>query len=299
MNWTRLFVLIAVWPLFFLTRLNAQALPANAHTLLWKIDGKGLTQTSYILVNTTNTCETNIVLSEKVATALPKVGAIVFETAATNRAKEKPFLASAQCGPDDSYSAKKMLSPFIYLGLKEKAAEIGLSENFLSQYNLFFVKNRLEASCITCDLSRVVRLEDVLRDSAKKIGIPVTELLTIDEFFGIYHHYPQAFWDKSITWLLDHPERVTDALNSKAGAYRSEDLATLKTIIARDGYYGIRYNFQDQESARSGLLTTRIEKQIAATSALIVLDASEVANEPTSVFTALTTAGYTLTPVLQ
>ena len=279
-------------------RLFGQAPYPDVRTLVWKIGGKGLSQESYIYVNTTNTCETSIVLNSKLTSALSKVRSIVFETAATNRANEKAYLVSA-LAIGDSYTAKQMLSPFVYQNLKEKAAEIGLGEGFLNQYNIFFVKTKLEASCITCDLSRVVRLEDVLRDTARKLGVPVTELLTIDEFFDLYSHYSKAFWDKSITWLLDHPENVSDALNKKASAYRNEDLAGLKKVISRDGYYGLRYTFPEQDSTRSALLTTRIENKIAATPTLIIIDASEIANDRTSVFAALTTAGYTLTPVLE
>ena len=296
MNLKRLFAYTLPFLLF--SRLNAQALPANAHTLLWKISGRGLKQESYVFVNTTNTCEKSIALDAKLTTTLTKVKTIVFEAAATNRAKEKTFLAASLAVGDD-YTAKQMLSPFVYQNLKEKATEIGLSENFLNQHNLFFVKVKLETACISCDLSGVVRFEDVVRDTARKLGLPVTELLTIDEFFDMYRHYPKAFWDKSISYLLDHPESVTDAINKKAAAYKAGDFAGLKTAVGRDEYYGIRYNFPDQESARSALLTRRIEKQIAATSTLIVLDAGEIANDTTSVFTALTAAGYTLTPVFE
>jgi uncharacterized protein YbaP (TraB family) len=285
-------------PFFFVARLCGQAEPADAHTLLWKISGKGLTQDSYILISTTNSCETRISLEGKIATVLSKVKSIVFEAAATNRTKEKAFLAASLAIGSD-YTAKQMLSPSVYLDLKEKAGEIGLSEAFLDEHNIFFVKVKLETACISCDLSGVVRFEDVVRDTARKLGLPVTELLTMDEFFEMYHHYPKAFWDKSITYLLDHPERVTDAIDKKAAAYKAGDLAGLKSAVAHDEYYGIRYKFPDQESTRCALLTSRIEKQIAQMPALIVLDVSEVANDPTSVFTTLSTDGYILTPVPQ
>lgn len=285
-------------PLFFFARLCGQTVPADAHTLLWKISGKGLTRDSYILVNTTNTCERKIVLEAPVVGALSKVKAIVFEAAVTNRAKEKDFLAASIAIGDD-YTAKQLLSPFVYLNLKEKAQEIGISEPWLNQHNLFFVKVKLETSCISCDLSGVIRFEDVVRDTAKKLGIPVTELLNIDEFFDIYHRYPRAFWDKSISYLLDHPERVTDAINRKAAAYKADDFTGLKAAFARDDYYSIRYKFPEQESSRSALLSSRIEKQIVQAPALIVLDVSEIANDPTSVFKALVGDGYSLTPVME
>ena len=295
MNLKRLFA----WtlPFFVFSRLLGQTLPTEAHTLLWKISGKGLTQESYVLINTTNTCETKVSLDGKISTALSQVKSIVFEAAATNRANEKAFLAATLTDGDD-YTAKQILSPFIYQNLKEKAAGIGLKESFLRQHNLFFVKVKLEASCITCDLSRVVRFEDVVRDTARKLGLPVTELLTIDEFFDMYRHYPKAFWDKSISYLLDHPERLTDAINKKAAAYKADDFTGLKAAVGRDEYYGIRYEFPDQESSRATLLTTRIEKQISQTPALVILDVSEIANDSTSVFTRLTNDGYTLTPVM-
>ncbi|HEV2480663.1 MAG TPA: TraB/GumN family protein [Puia sp.] len=285
-------------PLFFVAHLCGQTLPADAHSLLWKISGKGLPQESYIFINTSNTCETRITLDGKIATVLSKVKSIAFEAAATNRAKEKAFLAASLAISGD-YTAGQMLSPFVYFNLKEKAREIGLSEGFLNQHNIFFVKLKLETACISCDLSRVVRWEDVVRDTARKLGLPVTELLGMEEFFDMYHHYPKAFWDKSITYLLDHPENVTDAINKKAAAYRAGDLAALRSAVARDEYYGIRYKFPDQEAARCALLTSRIEKQINQGPVLIVLDVSEISSDPTSVFTALTTDGYALTQVLQ
>ena len=296
MNLKRLFAWIL--SILFFSRLLGQTPSANAHTLLWKLSGKALTQESYILINTTNTCETRVSLNGKIATALSDVKSIVFETAATNRANEKVFLQATQAGGDD-YTARQMLSPFIYQNLKEKASEIGLNESFLRQHILFFVKIKLEASCITCDLSKVVRFEDVVRDTARKLRLPVTELLTIDEFFDMYRHYPKAFWDKSISYLLEHPERLTDAINKKAAAYKADDFAGLKTAVAKDEYYGIRYQFPEQESSRAALLSTRIEKQIAATPTLIVLDVSEIANDSTSVFTLLTNDSYILTPVIE
>jgi len=296
MNLKRLFA----WtlPLFFVAHLCGQTLPADAHSLLWKIDGKDVPQESYIFINTSNTCETHISLDGKLANVLSKVRSITFEAAATNRSREKDFLAaSLSIGSD--YTAKQMLSPFVYQRLNEKAREIGLSEGFLNQHNIFFVKVKLETSCITCDLSRVIRLEDVVRDTARKLGLPVTELLGMEEFFEMYHHYPKAFWDKTIAYLLEHPENVTDAINKKAAAYKAGDLAALRSAVARDEYYGIRYKFPEQEASRCALLTSRIEKQITRTPTLIVLDVSEVADDPTSVFTALATDGYTLTPVTQ
>jgi uncharacterized protein YbaP (TraB family) len=296
MNLKRLFAWIL--PFFFVAHLCGQPLPADAHSLLWKISGKGLPRESYIYINTSNTCETRVTLDVKTAAVLSKVKSIVFEAAATNRAKEKAFLAASLAISGD-YTAEKMLSPFVYLNLKEKAREIGLSEGFLNQYNIFFVKLKLETACLSCDLSHVVRWEDVVRDTARKLGLPVTELLDMDEFFDMYHHYPRAFWDKSITYLLDHPENLTDAINKKAAAYRSGDLSALRSILARDEYYSIRYKFPEQEAARCALLTSRIEKQITQGPALIVLDVSEIANDPTSVFTALTADGYALSPVTE
>jgi hypothetical protein len=285
-------------PLFFFARLCGQTMPADAHSLLWKLSGKGLTQDSYIFVNTTNTCEKKIVLDGQIAMALSKVKAIVFEAAATNRAKEKDFLAASVAIGDD-YSAKQMLSPFVYLSLKTKAQEIGISEAWLGQHNLFFVKVKLETACISCDLSGVIRFEDVVRDTARKLGVPVTELLNIDEFFDMYHHYPRAFWDRSIAYLIDHPDRVTDAINKKAAAYKAGDFTALKSAFSRDDYYNIRYQFPGQESSRCALLSSRIEKQINDAPTFIVLDVSEIANEPTSVFKTLTADGYTLTPVME
>lgn len=285
-------------PLFFVAHLCGQTLPADAHSLLWKISGKGLPQDSYVFFNTSNTCETKISLDMRIATAISRVKSIVFEAAATNRAKEKDFLAASLAIGGD-YSASQMLSPQVYFNLKEKAPEIGLSEEFLNRYNIFFVKVKLETACITCDLSHVVRLEDVIRDTARKLGLPVTELLGMDEFFEMYHHYPKAFWDKSITYLLDHPENVTDAINKKAAAYRSGDLAALRSVLARDEYYGIRYKFPEQEAARCALLTSRIEKQITRAPSLIVLDVSEISGDSATVFATLTSDGYTLTPIIR
>ncbi len=294
MNLKRLFA----WtlPLFFVAHLCGQTLPADAHSLLWKIDGKDVPQESYIFINTSNTCETHISLDGKLANVLSKVRSITFEAAATNRSREKDFLAASLAIGSD-YTAKQMLSPFVYQSLKEKAQEIGLSEGFLNQHNIFFVKVKLETSCITCDLSRVIRLEDVIRDTARRLGLPVTELLGMEEFFEMYHHYPKAFWDKTIAYLLEHPENVTDAINKKAAAYKAGDLAALRSAVAHDDYYGIRYKFPEQETSRCALLTSRIEKQITRTPTLIVLDVSELAYDPTSVFKALATDGYTLTPV--
>jgi len=296
MNPKRLFA----WtlPLFFVAHLCGQTLPADAHSLLWKINGKDAPQQSYIFINTSNTCETHISLDRKLANVISKVRSIVFEAAATNRSREKDFLAASLAIGGD-YTAKQMLSPIVYQSLTEKAQEIGLSEGFLNQHNIFFVKVKLETACITCDLSHVVRLEDVIRDTARKLGLPVTELLGMDEFFEMYHHYPRAFWDKTIAYLLDHPENVTDAISKKAAAYKAGDLAALRSAVAHDEYYGIRYKFPEQEAARCALLASRIEKQITGSPALFVLDVSEIADDTTSVFRALSTDGYTLTPVLE
>src|SRR5579871_863322 len=71
-----------------LSALRAQTSP-SAQTLLWKISGKGLSQDSYFLITTSNTCEAKVILGDKLKTALGKVKKIVMETGATNRANEE------------------------------------------------------------------------------------------------------------------------------------------------------------------------------------------------------------------
>ena len=286
--------------LMFVSVLGLSALRAQtgggAQTLLWKISGKGLTQESYFLITTSNTCEAKVVFSDKLKAALGKVKQIVMESGATNRANESKT-QQLILAKNDNQASKNVLSAAVYKQLLQKAEDMGISELYLNQYTTFFISNRLMVQDIECSLPAVDRMEDELREYAKKNSLPVGELLSIEETYALYDVYPNQFWERNISFLLNTPDKVKSSLNIKAGFYKQENWAGLKQIFIRSDFFSIRYAFSSNETSRMLLLFGRIEKVIKDQPSMITLDASEVANDATSIFTLLTNSGYTLTPV--
>lgn len=269
---------------------------ATDQTLLWKIDGNGLSQASFFLITTSITCEAKVAISDKIGAALRKVKAIRIETGATSKdngaALQRLFRLH-----NAGQSASKMLSPGVHAQLAQKAKDMGVDEIYLDQYTLFYIYTRLLGLCADCALHSVDRIEDELRDYGKKNNVPVGELLSTEEAIGLYNGYPGAYWNKTISYLLDNSDKVRGMLNAKAVFYKQENYAGLKEVCDGPAFAGARFAFTANETSRMLLLFTRIEETIKAQPTMMTIDASEVANDPTSIFTLLKDAGYSVTPV--
>lgn len=270
---------------------------AAAQTLLWKISGHGLAQESYMLITTNNTCEDKVVISNKIRTVLEKVKAVMTETGATNPANNEKAQKLWEL-KNDNQSARNVLSPELYGQLKQKAEEMGVDELYLNQYTLFYLNLRLTLLAMDCKLPKSDRIEDEIRDYCKKNNLPMGELLSTEELYALYDDYPKAYWERSISLLLRNPDKVRQNFDVKAAFYKQENFPGLQQVCAKGEYFGIRFAFTTKETTRMLLLFTRTEKAIKDQPVLITMDASEVANDNTSLFALLSNAGYTISPVL-
>lgn len=276
---------------------NAQSINDNGN-LLWKVSGKGILQDSYILLSTTSTCETKIVLNKRIKLIVNKVKQIVFETGATNianEAKAKDLIALESEGQ----SAKKILTPKVYLQLLQKAEDLGINEVHLNEVSLWEISIRLNNMINVCGVSNPDRIEDALRYYANKNHTQIKELVSIEEYYQILDKYPASYMELTIDCLLNKPDSVKADIEAKAGFYKQENYAGIKQTLINSSVFKIRYSFTDIEMYRMHLLLQRIEDTIKSQPSLLLLDAADIANQKSSIFTLLKEAGYQIEPVLK
>ncbi len=283
--------------IMFLNVINAQVIN-NSAGLLWKLSNKGVAQDSYILLSTYSTCETKILLNDRIKLVLNSIKQIVFETGASNKANEakaKKLIALKS----DAQSAKEILTPALYIQLKQKAEDLGLNELYLNEVSLWEITGRLYTMLNPCDVTTPDRIEDVLRYYANKNHVSIKELITIEEQYKIYDKYPNLYMEKSISCLLNKSENVKASIEAKANYYKQENYAGITQTLMNSEFFSIRYSFTDIEMYRMRLLLQRIEDSIKGQPSLILLDTFDIANPKSSIFTLLKDAGYKIEPVIK
>lgn len=270
---------------------------ADVQTLLWRMSGKGLQQESYILLTTTKTCESHIVLNERVINVLNKVKLIAPETGLNSKAYSGAA-EKANGLKNDNQSAEKMLSKNTYGKLVTVAEEEGIPEIYLNQYKLWYIYMFLMTKTYQCSVPNVEKIDDVIRTYGSKHNIPVKELLTIDETLSsLYDQYPSSYWESTIGYIVNNKNRVITDVDAKAVFYKQENFTGLKKLLISSGLFKPRYVAVEAETSRIHLIMSRIERVIKNQSTLVTLDLVDIGSDSTSIFNQLTKSGYTISPV--
>ncbi len=289
-------VITSVFIMFF-SMTKAQS-PADTQTLLWKINGKGLQQESYILLTTTKTCESKIKLNDKVLNILNKVKLIALETGLNSKAYAGVAEEFNEL-KNNNQSAKKTLSKNTYEKLITVAEDEGVSEIYLNQYKLWYIYMFLMTKTYQCNVPNVEKIDDVIRNYGTKHNIPVKELLSIDETLNtFYDEFPNSYWENIISYIVNDKNRVITDIDAKTGFYKQENIIGLKKLLTSSGLFKPRYVATDVEMFRIRLLMSRVENTIKTQSTLITLDVVDIGNDSTSIFNLLSKSGYTISPVI-
>jgi uncharacterized protein len=281
--------------LFILTNVVAQN-GKNDNSLLWKISGNGLKADSYILLTTTNLCK-NTPLNNKVLTALSNVKYVCYEQGSKDP-KNKPKLQALGMVSNDKQTAKNNLSDAVYNSLVDRATEAGLDENMVNMIRpVFLLSTITNKTIVECNTSSVKVFEDYIREYANKKAIKQGELYGLDECTKLFDNYDKAFWDKSVSFLLNSSGKMLADIEAKESFYIQENMSGLKSLYSTNGFLNARYSYLEIETSKMKLGSSRIDAIVKNQPTLFLIDINSVANPKTSLFTFLNKLGYELSPV--
>jgi uncharacterized protein len=281
--------------LFFVADITAQT-NKSAQSLIWKISGNGLKDDSYILFTTTNLCK-DTPLNSKILGALNKVKYVCYENGSKDPLK-KAEMQKMGLLSNEKQSIKNNLSNATYAKLVDKATDVGIDEDFLNTYKPFalmgiIIKNTI----LECNTPSNKNYEFFVRDYANKKAIKQGELFGLPEFTGLSDLYDKAYWERCTAFLLDNPAKMLTDIENKEALYHQENFNGLKSIYNANVFINTKYLYNEIETKKMTLASSRINTIIKNQASLFLLDLNYVANSKTSLFTFLTKMGYEVTPV--
>lgn len=278
-------------------KVSKKKAPANAeNTLLWKIDGNGLTRPSYLFGTIHMICKDDALLSDSMKAAIAACDAVYFEMDLDNIFEMMTGLNKLKMRGDTTL--KDLLEPEAYLRVKtffEKKSTL-LPFSILETYKPIMASSLLSEEEMPCD--GAVSMEQLIMLEAKKKGKKIKGLETMSEQSGFLDSIPYKYQAAELLKYVDsaatgdNDNALMDALFA---AYREQDLNKLESLMV-DGEAGMNQYADILLYKRNARWANMLKTLMGGKMLLIAVGAGHLPGEK-GVISLLRKAGYSVTPV--
>lgn len=173
------------------SNMKAQEFDQKSNSLMWKIDGKNLKESSYLVFTTANLCEQVPTLIKKLSGVSKGIKVYYTETGINNpkygNESQKYAFIKGQEEP-----LRKLLQAKSYLKIKSKLAKLNIDEKLINQFKPVMVLNIL-SKFSTPECNNPNYTEELFRALADQHGYEIDELFSIPEAFNILDSYGTDF----------------------------------------------------------------------------------------------------------
>ena len=269
---------------------NAQKL---ANSTLWKIEGNGLTEASYLFGTMHLTCDAN--LDDRVLNALENTDQLVLELDMDDPQMQANMMGGMMM--NDGITASDLISEEDYKLLDEfltKELGMGLSAG-MNQMKPFFIQASLYPKLVDCSLES---FEMELMNVTNSQGEETHGLETVEEQLKVFDNIPYRDQIEDLVKMaknnMDYDKKT---MAKMMDMYESENIEGMLDMM-NDDYYSSVSNHQDLLlSKRNKNWIEKIESYAKKTPTFFGVGAGHLAGKD-GVILLLRAKGYTVTPVL-
>lgn len=270
---------------------------ADENTLLWKITGNGLKQSSYLFGTIHMLCTDDAILSDSLKNIIRRSDQVYLEVDMDNLFEMLGMIKQMKMRDDTTWS--DLLSETDYDKAKNyfKNKNSLLPFSTLETFKPFLAASLLMESGMTCESS--VPMEQVIMDEAKKHKKKIQGLETMASQMAIFDQIPYKTQAEQLIEFIDKTGNDDSAaskeFNELVEAYKSQDLKKLEEITLKTDM-GLASFSDILLFNRNRNWVTKLKTLLAEKSLLIAVGAGHLPGEK-GVINLLRKAGYTVTPI--
>ncbi len=278
-----------------LLALTFGALRAQAPTessLLWKIEGKNLTQPSYLFGTIHLICPSDFVLTDTLKSCLQETEQLTLEIDMDDPGMMMAMMKSMSMREDKQL--KDLLDAKDYDRLNAYFKDsVGMSIAPFERAKPFMLMSVLLNRVLTCQPQSY---EMSLMGLAKKQKSEVVGLETVEEQMAVFDSIPYTDQARMLVTLMDSLPQAQKEFGEMVEVYKKQDLTGLYNLTLESDF--------EMENQQEVLLTNRnkrwipiIEKQVAEKPTFVAVGAAHLGGEQ-GVIALLRRQGYSVVPVL-
>lgn len=269
--------------------------PVLNNTLLWRISGKNSVKPSYLFGTMHLLCADDIQLSDSLIKAIGKADNVYLELdmdnlfemmSAMTKMKMRNDTTLADLLPKDDYEKVKTY-------FKDNSGFIPFSmlETFKPLLAASMIMEQQAGQC-----ANMISMEQLVMQEAKKNGVGIKGMETMDYQLGIFDSIPYSFQAKQLVKMVEgNAKDSSDEMQELTDAYRNQQLDKMEELTKKEDM-GIQ-NFTDLLLYnRNAAWAKKIEGMVSEKSLVIAVGAGHLPGER-GVINLLRKAGYKVEPV--
>ena len=279
--------------LLSLTLSTVRAQAPSEPSLLWKIEGKNLSQPSYLYGTIHLICPSDFVLSDTLKGCLQQTEQLTLEIDMDDPGMMMAMMKSMAMR--EGKQLKDLLDAKDYGRLNAYFKDsVGMSIAPFERAKPFMLMSVLLNRVLTCQPQSY---EMSLMGLAKKQKAEVVGLETVEEQMAVFDSIPYTDQAKMLITLMDSLPHARQEFGKMVELYKKQDLAGLYNLTLESDF--------EMENQQEVLLTDRnkrwiplIQKQIAEKPTFVAVGAAHLGGEE-GVIALLRKEGYSVVPILK
>ncbi|MBS1605131.1 MAG: TraB/GumN family protein [Bacteroidetes bacterium] len=264
-----------------------------AHTLLWRISGKGITRPSYLYGTMHVLCADDAVLSDSLKAVIARCDELYFEI---NLSDMAGMLSSMKyMRMNDSKRLSDLLKPDDYARVKDYFAKHAslLPFGMLERFKPMLISGLIEQQGMDCQTSDGMEL--MIMKEGHPYHKPVKGLETAEFQAGLFDSIPYELQAKELLNYIDSADENNKMMRELVTLYKNQDLEGIDKLSQKDdngisGYMDMLLYNRNRKWARE------LDSVLTKRSLLIAVGAAHLPGV-NGVIELLRREGYTVEPV--
>jgi uncharacterized protein YbaP (TraB family) len=267
--------------------------PPVAHTLLWRISGKGITRPSYLYGTMHVLCADDAVLSDSLKAVIAHCDELYFEI---NLSDMAGMLASMKyMRMNDSKRLSDLLKPDDYAKVRDYFAKHAslLPFGMLERFKPMLISGLIEQQGMDCQTSDGMEL--MIMKEGRPYHKPVKGLETAEFQAGLFDSIPYELQAKELVNYIDSADENSKMMRDLVTLYKNQDLEGIDKLSQKDdngisGYMDMLLYNRNRKWAKE------LDSVLTKRSVLIAVGAAHLPGA-NGVIELLRREGYTVEPV--
>ncbi len=270
--------------------------PAATSSLLWKVEGNGLTKPSWLFGTIHMLCKDDAVLSDNMRQVISECDVVYMEMDLDNIFEMMGAMSKMKMTGDTTL--RDLLSENDYKKVKSyfEAKTTMLPFSVLETYKPMMASSLLSEGEMPCE--GAISMEQVIMGAAKEKGKKIKGLETMAQQAGFLDSIPYKYQAAELVKYIDSADSEkgeNQLMNQLFDAYRNQDLKKLEELML-DGDAGMSSFADILLYRRNANWVFKLKTLMADRSLLVAVGAGHLPGEK-GVINLLRKAGYTVTPV--
>jgi len=265
----------------------------SAHTLLWKISGKGLARPSYLFGTMHVLCAEDAQLSESLKSVISNCDEVYFEIKLDDMGDLMGAMKYMRM--NDSKKLSDLMTSEEYQKVKHYFAQHAsmLPFGMLERFKPLLISSLIEEEGLACKTTNGMEL--MIMKETSPVNKPIKGLETMEFQAGLFDSIPYEKQARDLLNYIDSADEYKKMTLQLAEVYRNQDLDKIDELSKKgdpgmDGYMDLLLYDRNRKWAKA------LAPLLRGKSLLIAVGAAHLPGDQ-GVINLLRKAGYTVTPM--